>query len=226
MNGFCTCGVEFVDGARFCHKCGRPVDGIEPIDALEEKAVTIAAPVAVPPPLPVAAPVTVGFRNPDTVRAALMSVAITFLPASAAGQLSIALFFGGLLVSGLLSVLLFLRRGGRGMSTIEGARQGWISGLFFFGLLFVLSSAKLMFSSTGGLAGLMREGAKAQGTTITPEMAKVLDQPTVLAIGLLMGMAILFVVFTSLASVGGMLGARLFGSGNHNTSEEPGSKLS
>src|SRR4051812_3514385 len=32
VNGTCTCGVELVDGARFCHKCGRPVDGTEPVD--------------------------------------------------------------------------------------------------------------------------------------------------------------------------------------------------
>lgn len=215
-----------MEGARFCHKCGRPVDGFEPIAAVEEAPVEPIV-VAMAPPLPASAMtamVPVGFRNPDSLRAALLSVAITFLPSTAAAQFSPILFFGGLFVNGLLGVLLYLRRSGRGMTTIEGARQGWISGLFFFGITFVLSAATMLVSGKGGFADMMREQAKAQGT-LTPDVTKILNEPSFLAGVMAIALVILFVLFTSLASVGGMLGARLFGTGNTNASEEPGSKL-
>ena len=222
MNGNCTCGVQLVEGARFCHKCGRPVDGIEPMDALAEEPIAVLeVPVAGPPPLPA---VSIGFRNPDTVRSALLSVAITFLPSSLVAQFSPVLFLGGLFVNGLLGVLLFLRKSGRSITTIEGARQGWISGLFFFGITFVLSTASLLVSGKGGISDIMREQAKIQGT-LTPDVAKILDEPAFLAAVIFIASVVLFVLFTSLASVGGMLGARLFRNGNANRSEEPGSKL-
>ena len=229
MNGNCTCGVEFVEGARFCHKCGRPVDGIEPLAALAEDAPAIAPTVVVatpllpvPPPLPVA---PIGFRNRDAVRAALLSAAITFLPSSAVVQFSPLLFFGGLFIDGLLGVLLYLRRTGRGMTTIEGARQGWISGLLFFLITLVMSTLTIAVSAKGGFGDAMREQAKAQGT-LTPDVAKILDQPAYLVGVMFIAMIISLILFTSLASVGGMLGARLFGSGNTNAGHEPGSKLS
>ena len=226
MNGNCTCGVEFVEGARFCHKCGRPVDGIEPLAAIAEDAPAIAPvvaePLLVPPPLPVA---PIGFRNRDAFRAALLSAAITFLPSSAIAQFSGLLFFGGLFVNGLLGVLLYLRRTGRGMTTIEGARQGWISGLLFFVITLVMSTLTIAISSKGGFGDAMREQAKAQGT-LTPDVAKILDQPAYLVGVMIIAMIITFILFTSLASVGGMLGARLFGSGNTNAGQETGSKLS
>lgn len=187
----------------------------------EETVVALEVPVAGPPPLPA---VSVGFRNPESVRAALLSVAITFLPSSLAAQFSPVLFFGGLFVNGLLGVLLFLRKSGRSITTIEGARQGWISGLFFFGITFVLSTASLLVSGKGGISNIMREQAKLQGT-LTPDVAKILDEPAFLAAVIFIASVVLFVLFTSLASVGGMLGARLFRNGNANPSEEPGSKL-
>jgi hypothetical protein len=223
VNGKCTCGVELVEGARFCHKCGRPVDGIEPAIAVGIEEFPLAAPdvvvvapmppvSAIPPPLPVP---SIGFRNRDTIRAALFSSAITFLPSSAIAQISGVLLFGGLLVNGLLSVLLYLRRTGRPMTSIEGARQGWISGLIFFCITFLLSALALTASGKGGFADVMREQARAQGS-LTPDMAKIFDQPGFLAAVMVAAVIIAFVLFTTLASLGGVLGARLFG--NHNNS--------
>ena len=227
MNGNCTCGVELVEGARFCHKCGRPVDGFEPLGTEAEEVpavpvVVVSLPPLTAPPPPLPAP-SIGFRNRDTIQAALLAAAITFLPASAIASLSGLLFFGGLLVNGLLGVLLYLRRSGRGMSTIEGARQGWISGLFFFGITSLLMMLTMAFSDKG-IGDLMREAAKAQGT-LTPDVAKTLDQPAFLAGVIVVAMVTVFVLFTSLASLGGMLGARLFGA-NANPTEQTGSKLS
>jgi zinc-ribbon domain len=228
VNGQCTCGVELVDGARFCHKCGRPVDGIDPAfaaavaaDAAElEPAPQPDAPVAPPPPLPALA---IGFRNRESMRAALLSSAVTLIPSSAAAGLSPLFLFGGLVVSGLLCVLLYLRRTGRAMTAIEGARQGWIGGLCFFLITMLLSLVTVAASGKDGFLNAVREQAKAQGT-LTPEMLKILDQPMFVALMLLFSMIIVFVLFTTLASLGGMLGARLFGANtNHPSRETSGS---
>ena len=177
----------------------------------------VEAPVdAIPPPLP--AP-SIGFRNRDTIRAALLSAAITFLPSSAIAQVSAVLFLGGLLVNGLLGVLLYLRRTGRGMTTIEGARQGWISGLLFFAIAFLMTVLTLAFSGKGGFADAMREQAKLQGT-LTPDVAKILDQPAFLGVVMFIALVVAFVLFTSLASLGGMLGARLFGANTNQPRQE------
>jgi hypothetical protein len=213
VNGKCTCGVELVEGARFCHKCGRPVDGFEPIVDVDETPVpdssVAATSVETPTPPPLPAP-TIGFRNRDTVRAALMSSAITFLPSFAIAQILAVLIFLGLLINGLLSVLLYLRRTGRGMTTIEGARQGWISGLFFSLFTTVMSTLALATSDKSALSEILQQ-AKSQGA-IPPEAIQMLSQPGVLAAAIIVELVIAFVLFTSLASIGGMLGARLFGS--------------
>jgi hypothetical protein len=231
VNGKCTCGVELVEGARFCHKCGRPVDGIEPASVVEIEDVPFVVPgltepppvqvsAALPPPLP---PPPIGFRNRDTIRAALFSSAITFLPSSAIAQISGLLLFGGLLINGLLSVLLYLRRTGRPMTSIEGARQGWISGLIFFCITFILSALALTASGKGGFAEVMREQARAQGS-LTPDMAKIFDQPGFLAAVMVAAVIIAFILFTTLASLGGVLGARIFGNNNNsnNARQETG----
>ena len=226
VNGNCTCGVELVEGARFCHKCGRPVDGYDPIAEAEDvpaapviEAQATEAPLA-PPPLP--AP-PIGFRNRETIRAALLAVAITFLPSSAIGQISSLFIFVGLLVNGLLGVLLYLRRTGRGMTAIEGARQGWISGLFFFGISFLMSS--LVIAASGkDFAEVLREQAKTQGAS-APDIAKLFDQPGFFGVWMVAAFVVAFVLVTSLGSIGGILGARLFGSGSKNASQETGSKL-
>ena len=179
----------------------------------------VAAPEVIAVPRATAIPI--GFRNADTMRAALLSVAITFLPSTAVAQFSPILFFGGLFVNGLLGVLLFLRRTGRGMTTIEGARQGWISGLLFFGIMFLLTGLSMLFAAKNGVAEMIREQAKVQGT-LTPEVAKILNDGSFLTGFVFIASVVMFVLFTSLASVGGMLGARLFGSASRRGTEEPG----
>lgn len=197
------------------------MDGFEPLVEVEAAAV-VAEPLAVvPPPLPVAG---VGLKNRDTIQAALLSVAITFLPASLVAQFSAVLFLAGLVLNGLLGVLLFLRRANRGMTTIEGARQGWISGLFFFGITFLMMTLSLLLADKAELMELIRKQAKAQGP-MAPEMSKVMEDPAFLMGVMIVLSVMLFVLFTSLSSVGGMVGARLFGTRNANTSQEPGSKL-
>jgi len=119
-------------------------------------------------------------------------------------------------ITGLLAVVLLVRRAGHSLTAIEGARQGWISGLFFFIICLVLMTLLFLFVvNNPEVIPLIREQAKAKGT-LTPDAAKVFDemqQPGVFAGSLLMATLFLFVSFTALASLGGMVGSRLFGNG-------------
>lgn len=156
----------------------------------------------------------VGLQSGPSVRAALSAAAIMFVPALALMQISgmqIMLLLG-VLLTGLLGVVLFSRRTGRTLTPIEGARQGWISGLFFFLITLVLITlAFVLISSNGEVIPQIREQLKAQGS-LTPEATKALElmqQPGLFAGGILVTMVLSFVLFTSMSSLGGMLGARL-----------------
>ena len=215
----CTCGVQLVEDARFCHKCGRPVGGVDPIvvaaDAVEEQPpadvpVAPAAKSAVPP-----AAVMVGFQNSTTIRTALHASLIMFFGGLALTQVvgSGLFLLVALLATGVLAVFLYRRRTGYQMTPIEGARHGWISGLFFF--LFTLVAMTfflVIILNEPDAAGMIREQVKAQGS-MTPEISRMLEliaQPGQLAMQILAGSVLSFVLFTALSSLGGVLGARLF----------------
>ena len=220
VNGTCTCGVELVEGARFCHKCGRPVDGTEPVDLEAVPAEVAVAPASpVPPPIPQQqTSAVVGFQSRASIRTAVLSAVISFVSAFVFVQVTAnpAFMVVAPPLSGLLAVILLARRSNRSLTTIEGARQGWISGLFFFLIVLVLTTLLFLFIwNHAELIPLMREQARAKGT-LTPDVAKLFEemqQPGVFAGSLLMAIVFFFVFFTSLASLGGMLGSRFAGTG-------------
>ena len=202
-----------VEGARFCHKCGRPVDGFEPLAEPEPEAVA-AEPA--PPTQPVPTPVVIGFQNGATVRTALHASLIMFFGGIALAQASGAAFvlLIAIIASGALSVFLYARRTGYRMTPIEGARHGWISGLFFFLFMLVLMTFFIVvLVSAPDAAVQLREQLKSQGS-LTPEISVAIDaisNPGKLAGSMLASTVFSFVLFTSLSSLGGVLGARLFG---------------
>jgi hypothetical protein len=206
-----------VEGARFCHKCGRPVDGTEPPpEEVVAEPVVVAAPV-IPPPLP-SVPSGVGFQSRASVRTAGTAAVVIFISAFVFAQVfgsPVAMVVAPPL-TGMLGVVLLVRRSGRGLTAIEGARQGWISGLFFFLICLVLMTLLFLFLwNNAEVIPMIREQAKAKGT-LTPDAAKLFDemqQPGVFAGSLLMATLFSFVSFTALASLGGILGSRIFGSG-------------
>jgi hypothetical protein len=186
-----------------------------------EPIVEIALPTPAEPapaaPQPAPAPVVIGFHNKATVRTALHASLIMFFGGFVLTQLtgtgSILLL--AIAASGVLSVFLYSRRTGYRMTAIEGARHGWISGLFFFVFVLVLMTLFIVgIMSVPDAAVQIREQLKAQGSLPPEQVTQLIDaiaDPGKLAGTMLMGAVFSFVLFTSLSSLGGVLGARLFG---------------
>ena len=173
-------------------------------------------PAAVPIASAPVAPVAIGFQNKTSVRTALIASLVMFFGGFALTQASGTAFFllVALIASGVLSVYLYFRRTGYRMTPIEGARHGWISGLFFFVYVLVVMTLFLIaIMSVPDIGSMLREQLKAQGS-LTPEvtsMIETMSDPGKLAGSILASALLSFVLFTSLSSLGGVLGARLFG---------------
>jgi len=200
MAEFCTCGTELVPGARFCHKCGRPVR--------EEPAV--GEPESVPPPPGPAfggpAPVQIGFNDRLAVRISLLAAAAGLLLSSfpISPWLPLAL----MLAAGALSAFLYSRRTGQSLSIRAGMRIGWMTGVFAFVLSMVLMTIALALLPASGEA-LTRALREQSG--LPEQMAEraleIVRNPVELLLSLVLG----FLSFSVTAALGGALGARVFG---------------
>jgi hypothetical protein len=206
---YCTCGARLVADATFCHKCGRPVRDLLPPD--EEAPAPVVEPVAVappPPPLP-----TINFRNPIAVRTAFAVASICLagtMMVGVAGSMPLNILGAVLLApaSGFIAVWLYRRRTSQTISVREGARLGFITGVFSFVYSTILSTLTMFaVASSKGLLEMYREMGWSQETL--DAMAKVLESPVVLVLGLLFGLAASFLLGTVSASVGGAVGAKV-----------------
>ena len=194
MPDTCTCGAQLVPDAVFCHKCGRPLRDIAPVEP------EIVAPAAPPPPLADApAPPPVNFRNRPAVRiAALMAVLATplyFLP------------YLNWLAAGFFSAVLYRRRTGHRMSLESGVRLGWITGVMMFVIAMALLTLTLVvFNALGGFEALPPEIKRAIDPRVQEALKLLQSAPAVAQL-----LAVLFMFTTLLSMAGGALGAKLAG---------------
>jgi hypothetical protein len=204
-----------VEGARFCHKCGRPVreeDRLAEDAAMSEVVMPSSSEspyVAIAPPLPPPAQPEIGFQNKVAVRIALllagpMYFLMSFLFMLPGGFL---LGFLGLFGAGFLSVALYTRRTGSGVSIISGARMGWICGVFVFLITLILLTVGFAVASNGDFAQMVQEQLKRQGQNAADvqRFVEVIRNPA----ALFMGLATIFVMITTVPSLGGALGAKI-----------------
>lgn len=214
MEGYCTCGAKLPDDALFCHRCGRPLRELVEPERDE-------APEFAPPPPPVieappsdANPVSVTFRNGIAVRVSLMAAAIvqlvtTLSAAAGAALLMPLLALGG----GFYSVMLFARRTGTRLSPLNGARMGWMTGIFFFAISLFFMAGTALLSGGDQLRKAFQDGAKISG--VPPEVAqqleKVTSDPASFAFLIVSSLVFQFILVTLLFSAGGALGAKLRG---------------
>ncbi len=192
MNERCTCGTLLVEGASFCHRCGRPANGTVVI----EEAVA-PPPRRQPTQQEMLAALPVGFSNPVAVRVAfLMSLAIMMVQLIPGLSL---LFVVWWVAAGWGGVLLYRRLTGLTLTVPSGARLGSLTGIITFVGMAVVFSMTMLFASKD----IVQEMVKQQ-----PEIAPVLNDPANLAIIFLMGLAMSFVLVVGLCAAGGALGAR------------------
>jgi hypothetical protein len=206
---FCTCGARLPEDARFCHKCGKPQFD-EPVEEAPAPAPQAAAsPLPVPPPL-----TEISFRNSAAVRVALLAAGIASLlilmpmPAYVAALWMFLWLFS----AGFLSVFLYRRRTGAPVGLRGGARMGWITGVFCFVIATVFFTISVFtISRQGGLVEFYRQQISARGAPDenVRQFFAVLEKPSGLATVLLLSVFFLFILFTLLPTLGGMLGSKV-----------------
>ena len=159
-----------------------------------------------PPPPPL---LGVNFRNRVAVQIALMT-------ASMAALLCWIFIFGFVIwlpAAGFVAVYLYHRRTGQLLSTRAGARMGWLTGTFLFGitgLLFTVSVIAFANSETALEALQQQMRAVPWGDANSAAQAiRMLQNPATLVVGLLCFLPFLFAVIMAFCAVGGALGAKI-----------------
>ena len=211
MPEYCSCGAQLVDGALFCHKCGKPTrETAEP--PVEETAP--AAPIAEPPRTPPDFSV-VSFHNPLAVRTGFLIAAaymFVFMLLQLIPTLALLGFLILLPAAGFAAAYLYSRRSGLQLSVRAGARMGWITGIFGFTISTVMNTMSIIaVSSTGELAETLKKNF-AQSTAdpeVQKQFAKIVETPSILLFALLLGFFCWFLMFTILPTIGGALGAKV-----------------
>jgi hypothetical protein len=212
---FCSCGARLVEDARFCHRCGKPtVDSV-----VEEDTETAVSPeldqlldaVQLKSQHP-----DISFSNGAAVRVALLVAAISMLLLVPLANLAGMSLFGIILptlFAGALSVWFYQRRTGQAVSVMAGARMGWITGVFIFALFLVLFTVSIIPAIEAGELQRIQETA-LKGNFSEADLARlkeIFENPTLLALSIVLFMGIYFIGATTLSSLGGMLGAKLLG---------------
>jgi hypothetical protein len=198
----CTCGAVLPEEARFCHKCGKPQyeEDIARLAALETPA-PVQAPLA--PPLSPAPPVGISFRNSRAVLISIVVAAAAFVGSGAAVLVSPLLFPVILCAAGFASARIYRRQSAEPMTTAAGARLGWMTGLWLFLIIAVLSAITAVYvSSPEGWQQVRAVWSQM------PEVSKLLVSQHDFLVRLLTNLPFFFFLLTLLPGLGGMLGAR------------------
>jgi hypothetical protein len=195
---YCTCGAQLPPDARFCHKCGKP--------QREEDLVVEEQPIVVPPPPPPAPPPpppAINFRNAIAVRVALLAGALAFMISAVLGALGLIALAAG----GFFAVYLYRRRTGAILSVANGARLGWLSGIFIFTIAIIVFTIQLVALSPSQMMNDVRDQMTKNYSVSEAQINQVI---TFLASPSGIGTIVLFSFFmiTLLPALGGAVGAK------------------
>ena len=150
---------------------------------------------------------TIGFRNPVAVRAAVIASAF----ATIAGLIPFPGLFHSLwqlvtiAAGGFASVYLYQRRTGDYLSLRGGLQIGWMTGLFCFIVTMVMLTLLLAVFAGVGESGLQKITAESGRPEIAEVFSGMLTNPAMLVFALVSA----FFVMTVLASAGGALGSKV-----------------
>jgi hypothetical protein len=195
--GYCTCGAQLPDDARFCHKCGKPQR--DEILLVDEEPIVVAPPPPAPPP-----PLAINFHNVVAVRVALFAGAMAFMVSAVLGPLGLIALAAG----GFLAVYLYRRRTGAMLSVANGARLGWLAGIFIFAIAIVVFTIQLVTVSPSAMMIQLREQMAKNYSATEAQIDQVVS---FLASPSGIGTIVLFSFFmlTLLPALGGAVGAKL-----------------
>jgi len=201
----CTCGAVLPDGARFCHKCGKPQfeEDIARINSQHTQE-AVQGPLT-PPVVSGALGAGISFKNSRAVVISLIVAAgamVGFLPVA---YLAPPLFPVFLCAVGFIAVRIYRGRSAELLSASSGARLGWMTGLWIF-LIFamLLALIAVMIASPEMWQQLQAAWARVPQTAPLSSLSQ-----HEFMVRLLVMFPFCFFLFTLLPGLGGMLGAKL-----------------
>lgn len=150
----CTCGAQLPPDARFCHKCGKP-QREELYLADEVIEAVINPPPAEIPVAPILEPPAINLHNGPAVRSAMLACGFALVLSVVLGPLGLGLL--ALVCGGFLAVYLYRRKTGQPVSVLNGIRLGWISGIFVFTLITIVTTLTVVALSQPELAAQLRD---------------------------------------------------------------------
>jgi hypothetical protein len=199
----CTCGAILPEGARFCHKCGKP-QYEEDIERLREQEAPVAPPVvpaaAAAKPLP-----GITFKNSRAVTITAIVAAAAFFGSGIAGMISPLLWPLILLAAGFAAAGLYKGHSAEPLSGAAGARLGWMTGLWLFLVLTIAGLMVVLYLTSSAGAEVMKQlKAMPQFSQLT-----IGDTHELLNSMLLSAIPTFFMV-TVIPGLGGLIGARFW----------------
>ncbi len=202
METRCTCGAALPEGARFCHKCGKPQyeEDIARLAESEPRSVPAQAPLDLPGEKK---PPAIGFGNLRAVAITMAVAAFALVVLLVLAMLAPPLGLLVLCAAGYAAAYFYRRQTAQPLSTGGGAYLGLMTGLWLF-LVFALCAA-VVGVEVGTPTG--REMLKA-GMAKMPEAAKMLDDPHQFVVSIGQALIPIFFLATISAAFGGMLAAR------------------
>jgi len=205
---YCTCGAQLPPDARFCHKCGKPQYDYPGVEDVEAEPPPVEVPILAPVPH-VQLPAEIGFHNRLAVRvgfiAAAAAVVVSMIPIPLA-WLRLPIAF---VAAGFLAVFLYNRRTGQVLSLRSGARMGWITGIFSFTLVSVIFTIAMVAVTSQGSLEKQLQSQISPNDPRWEMVRQVINNPALIAAGLILYLMLFFVILTALPMIGGALGAKL-----------------
>ena len=194
------------DGTAFCPQCNAPQIRVMSDGGAEP---AIAGEVVAPRSYASAAPNAIQWAHafPATALAGLIAALVMFTPLGAFGI--------GMLAAGSLAVVFYQRRNPATTLTPRmGAKLGLLSGTLGFGMFAIFTSVAMLISRSGGqlratLLQMIEQSAARNPDPEVQQMMQYLKSPSGLVLVMILGLAVMFIIFLILSSIGGALGAVL-----------------
>jgi hypothetical protein len=168
---------------------------------MPQPAAPVQAPLTPSPSTP--SPATISFRNSRAVLISLVVAGAAFVGSGAAALISPLLFPVILCAAGYVAARIYRRQSAEPLTAAAGARLGWMTGLWLFLIIAILSAITAIYvSSPQGWQQIQSMWSQV------PEVSKVLVNQHDFLMRLAVNLPFFFFLLTLLPGLGGMLGAR------------------
>ncbi len=213
METFCTCGARLVEDALFCHRCGRPLRELVAEEPAQAEVQEEPQPEPAGPQPVAAEPQAPAFQSQTAVRVGFLAAVLVQLASILSALAGASLLMPLLLIGGgFYAAVLYMRRTGEPLTAAEGARVGWITGIFTFVIATVFFTAGMaLLSSSGELMKAYEESLSRMNLPAdsAERLRQLMADPKTFAMTMIAGLVFQFLFLTIFCSLGGALGARL-----------------